>query len=120
MRYFVQTTIALSETDPIQNVAVQVCDDLEVIDDFVGVKVSARQFERIVGALRAGNVPHHIKTLAPAYLERSDGTITESTDSERKEKAFTVLHKPQGDVLLPVEGVAEAVGVSPKIGRAHV
>ena len=83
MRYFIQTTIPVDEQEPSQGIAVNACDDLDAFGDFVTVKVSARQFERVVSALRAGAVPHLIGTYAPGTVEQTDGTFRETTKKNR-------------------------------------
>ena len=94
MSFFVQTTVPLEQGDAFDNAMIETCDDICDRDGFIAVKVSARQFERIVTVLRAASVPHHTGTFAPAYFERDDGSLTEASERERDARAHTVLYGP--------------------------
>ena len=74
--------------------AIQTCDDLTTTDDgAIAIKVSARQFERVVNALRAGAVPHNIHTTVQAMIEDPprSGKLRQRTTAELKASAYTVL-----------------------------
>ena len=112
MKYFVQTVIPLTECDPWPNPELAACDDLISFKDFVTLKVSGREFERVVSALRAAGVPHRIGTFAPAFLKRDDGPFKEA--GEDKPSAYTVLYAPateSGNV--GEEDLVKIVGVRP-------
>lgn len=92
MRYYVMTGIQAGWPGTAEFDAVRTSDDMIVHDKCVSVRVSARQFERIVTTLRAGMIRHRIETgVAPPPVRPEGGIQVQRTQEELQAAVYTVL-----------------------------